>query len=90
MVVIGAGSCGAFIANELFERGKSACIVDAAQSAGTACSSQAYAIAHLHIGHGLSPFIATNSYCVLAGRGALEKRLATARHISAGQKRENF
>ena len=52
IVVIGAGICGATIANELLERGKTVCIVDAAPSPATACSSHAYAIAHPHIGKG--------------------------------------
>jgi len=52
IVVIGAGICGATIANELLERGKAVCIVDAASSPATACSSHAYAIAHPHIGKG--------------------------------------
>ena len=52
IVVIGAGICGATIANELLERGKEVCIVDAAPSPATACSSHAYAIAHPHIGKG--------------------------------------
>jgi tRNA 5-methylaminomethyl-2-thiouridine biosynthesis bifunctional protein len=52
IVVIGAGICGATIANELIYRGKSVCIVDAAGSPATACSSHAYAIAHPHIGRG--------------------------------------
>lgn len=52
IVVIGAGICGATIANELLSRGKSVCIVDAAPSPATACSSHAYAIAHPHIGKG--------------------------------------
>jgi tRNA 5-methylaminomethyl-2-thiouridine biosynthesis bifunctional protein len=52
IVVIGAGICGASIADELIWRGKSVCIVDAAASAATACSSHAYAIAHPHIGKG--------------------------------------
>ena len=52
IVVIGAGICGATITNELLERGKSVCIVDAAPSPATACSSHAYAIAHPHIGKG--------------------------------------
>jgi len=52
IVVIGAGICGATIANELLERGKSVCIVDAAPSPATACSRHAYAIAHPHIGKG--------------------------------------
>jgi len=52
IVVIGAGICGATIANELLCRGKSVCIVDAASSPATACSSHAYAIAHPHIGKG--------------------------------------
>jgi len=52
IVVIGAGICGATITNELLQRGKSVCIVDAASSPATACSSHAYAIAHPHIGKG--------------------------------------
>jgi len=52
IVVIGAGICGATIASELLERGKAVCIVDAAPSPATACSSHAYAIAHPHIGKG--------------------------------------
>jgi len=52
IVVIGAGICGATIANELLERGKAVCILDAAPSPATACSSHAYAIAHPHIGKG--------------------------------------
>ncbi len=52
IVVIGAGICGATIANELLLRGKSVCMVDAASSPATACSSHAYAIAHPHIGKG--------------------------------------
>jgi tRNA 5-methylaminomethyl-2-thiouridine biosynthesis bifunctional protein len=52
VVVIGAGICGATIANELLQRGQSVCIVDAASSPATACSSHAYAIAHPHIGRG--------------------------------------
>ena len=52
IVVIGAGICGATIANELLQRGQSVCIVDAASSPATACSSHAYAIAHPHIGRG--------------------------------------
>ena len=52
IVVIGAGICGATIANELLHRGKSVCVVDAASSPATACSSHAYAIAHPHIGKG--------------------------------------
>ena len=52
IVVIGAGICGASIANELLERGKSVCIIDAASSPASACSSHAYAIAHPHIGKG--------------------------------------
>jgi tRNA 5-methylaminomethyl-2-thiouridine biosynthesis bifunctional protein len=52
IVVIGAGICGATISNELLMRGKSVCIVDAASSPATACSSHAYAIAHPHIGKG--------------------------------------
>ena len=51
-VVIGAGICGSTIANELLLRGKAVCIVDAASSPATACSSHAYAIAHPHIGKG--------------------------------------
>jgi len=52
IVVIGAGICGVSIADELLLRGKSVCIVDAASSPATACSSHAYAIAHPHIGKG--------------------------------------
>ena len=52
IVVIGAGICGATITNELLERGKAVCIVDAAPSPASACSSHAYAIAHPHIGKG--------------------------------------
>lgn len=52
IVVIGAGICGATIANELLERGQSVCIIDAASSPATACSSHANAIAHPHIGKG--------------------------------------
>jgi len=52
IVVIGAGICGSTITNELLLRGKSVCIVDAASSPATACSSHAYAIAHPHIGKG--------------------------------------
>ena len=52
IVVIGAGICGATIANELLGRGKSVCVIDAAPSPATACSSHAYAIAHPHIGKG--------------------------------------
>jgi tRNA 5-methylaminomethyl-2-thiouridine biosynthesis bifunctional protein len=52
IVVIGAGICGATITNELLLRGKSVCIIDAAPSPATACSSHAYAIAHPHIGRG--------------------------------------
>ena len=52
IVVIGAGICGSTIANELLLRGKAVCIVDAASSPATACSSHAYAIAHPHIGKG--------------------------------------
>jgi tRNA 5-methylaminomethyl-2-thiouridine biosynthesis bifunctional protein len=52
IVVIGAGICGATIANELLAREKSVCIVDAASEPATACSSHAYAIAHPHIGKG--------------------------------------
>lgn len=52
IVVIGAGICGATISNELLERGKSVCIIDASPSPASACSSHAYAIAHPHIGKG--------------------------------------
>lgn len=52
IVVIGAGICGATITNELLNRGKSVCIIDAASSPATACSSHAYAITHTHIGKG--------------------------------------
>ena len=52
IVVIGAGICGASIASELLERGKSVCVIDLANSPATACSSHAYAIAHPHIGKG--------------------------------------
>ena len=52
VVVIGAGICGATIANELLERGKVVCIVDAGPSPATACSRHAYGIAHPHIGKG--------------------------------------
>ena len=52
IVVIGAGICGSSIANELLQRGQSVCIIDAASSPATACSSHAYAIAHPHIGRG--------------------------------------
>lgn len=52
IVVIGAGICGASIADELLLRGKSVCVIDAAFSPATACSSHAYAIAHPHIGKG--------------------------------------
>ena len=52
IVVIGAGICGATITNELLERGKAVCIVDAAPFPASACSSHAYAIAHPHIGKG--------------------------------------
>lgn len=52
IVVIGAGIAGATIANELLKRGQSVCIVDAAASPASACSSHAYAIAHPHIGRG--------------------------------------
>ena len=54
IVVIGAGICGSSIANELLQRGQSVCIIDAASSPATACSSHAYAIAHPHIGRGSS------------------------------------
>jgi tRNA 5-methylaminomethyl-2-thiouridine biosynthesis bifunctional protein len=43
---------GATIANELLECGKAVCIIDAAASPATACSSHAYAIAHPHISKG--------------------------------------
>ena len=52
IVVIGAGIAGATIANELLRRDQSVCIVDAASSPASACSSHAYAIAHPHIGRG--------------------------------------
>jgi tRNA 5-methylaminomethyl-2-thiouridine biosynthesis bifunctional protein len=52
IVVIGAGICGATIANELLERGKFVCVIDAASSPASACSSHAFAIAHPHIGKG--------------------------------------
>jgi tRNA 5-methylaminomethyl-2-thiouridine biosynthesis bifunctional protein len=52
IVVIGAGICGATIANELLERGKSVCVIDVASSPASACSSHAFAIAHPHIGRG--------------------------------------
>ena len=52
IVVIGAGICGATIANELLERGKSVCVIDAASSPASECSSHAHAIAHPHIGKG--------------------------------------
>ena len=52
IVVIGAGICGATIANELLQRGKSVCVIDVASSPANACSSHAYAIAHPHIGKG--------------------------------------
>ena len=52
IVVIGAGISGAAITNELLQRGQSVCIVDAANSPASACSSHAYAIAHPHIGRG--------------------------------------
>ena len=52
IVVIGAGICGATIAKELLERGKSVCVIDASHSPATACSSHAFAIAHPHIGKG--------------------------------------
>ena len=52
IVVIGAGICGATIANELLERGKSVCVIDSSPSPASACSSHAYAIAHPHIGKG--------------------------------------
>jgi tRNA 5-methylaminomethyl-2-thiouridine biosynthesis bifunctional protein len=52
IVVIGAGICGATIANELLQRGQSACVIDSESSPATACSSHAFAIAHPHIGKG--------------------------------------
>ena len=52
IVVIGAGICGATIANELLLRNQSVCVVDAASHPASACSSHAYAIAHPHIGKG--------------------------------------
>lgn len=52
IVVIGAGICGATIANELLARNQSVCIIDAAANPASACSSHAYAIAHPHIGKG--------------------------------------
>ena len=52
IVVIGAGICGATIANELLSRNQSVCVVDAASHPASACSSHAYAIAHPHIGKG--------------------------------------
>ena len=52
IVVIGAGICGATITNELLERGKAVCVIDAANSPANACSRHAYAIAHPHIGKG--------------------------------------
>ena len=52
IVVIGAGIAGATIANELLERGQKVCIIDAACSPASGCSSHAYAIAHPHIGRG--------------------------------------
>jgi tRNA 5-methylaminomethyl-2-thiouridine biosynthesis bifunctional protein len=52
IVVIGAGICGSSIANELLLRGQPVCLVDAAPSPATACSSHSYAIAHPHIGKG--------------------------------------
>jgi tRNA 5-methylaminomethyl-2-thiouridine biosynthesis bifunctional protein len=52
IVVIGAGIAGSTIASELLERGQSVCIIDAASSPATACSSHAYAIAHPHVGRG--------------------------------------
>lgn len=58
IVVIGVGICGATIAHELLERGKSVCVIDAAPSPATACSSHAYAIAY--------PILvkAPHAYCV--------------------------
>ena len=52
IVVIGAGICGATIANELLARNQSVCVVEAAGHPASACSSHAYAIAHPHIGKG--------------------------------------
>lgn len=52
IVVIGAGICGATIANELLQRGQPVCVIDAANSPASACSSHAHAIAHPHIGKG--------------------------------------
>jgi tRNA 5-methylaminomethyl-2-thiouridine biosynthesis bifunctional protein len=52
IVVIGAGICGATIANELLARNQSVCVIDAASHPASACSSHAYAIAHPHIGKG--------------------------------------
>ena len=52
IVVNGAGICGATITNELLKRDKDVCIIDAANSPASACSSHAYAIAHPHIGKG--------------------------------------
>lgn len=52
IVVIGAGICGATIANELLERGKAVCVINTAASPATVCSNHAYAIAHPHIGKG--------------------------------------
>jgi tRNA 5-methylaminomethyl-2-thiouridine biosynthesis bifunctional protein len=52
IVVIGAGICGATIANELLARNQSVCVIDAGSSPASACSSHAYAIAHPHIGKG--------------------------------------
>ena len=52
IVVIGAGIAGATITNELLSRGCHVCIVDAAPTPASACSSHAYAIAHPHVGRG--------------------------------------
>jgi len=52
IVVIGAGIAGATITNELLARGCRVCIVDAASTPASACSSHAYAIAHPHVGRG--------------------------------------
>jgi len=52
IVVIGAGICGATIANELLARNQLVCVIDAASQPASACSSHAYAIAHPHIGKG--------------------------------------
>ena len=52
IVVIGAGIAGSSIASELLERDQAVCIVDSAPLPASACSSQAYAIAHPHVGRG--------------------------------------